>query len=179
MSKATVTLGTLATAIGIAGVVVGSIALVKVDSMPLGSSVPSTATVTPEPSPASDVDVRDAAVETCAAFKTFRAALGAVRQPHIDAVKAGADSNSADFIAIEGRYFGGAAAELSFLMAHVSPATPPSIADAVDDLYDAATVLVDADVRSERGEVSNQALFKVRDADRAVEAACAEAGVGR
>ena len=39
MSKGTVVLGTLATAIGIAGVVVGSVALSKVESMSSGSSV--------------------------------------------------------------------------------------------------------------------------------------------
>ena len=124
-------------------------------------------------------DVHAAAVETCAAAATFRAAVGAVRQPYIDAVKASIDSNSPEFISIEGRYFGGAAAELDYLTAHTSPAAPQKIADAITELHRAATELVDADVRSEPGAVSNEALARLRAADSTVAAACDAEGAGK
>lgn len=106
MSRASVVLGTLAAAIGIAGVAVGSVALVKVESPSSGSSSrPSTVTMTaaPETKAAAEADIHAAAVETCAAAETFRTAVGAVRQPYIDAVKSGIDPNSAEFISVEGR----------------------------------------------------------------------------
>jgi hypothetical protein len=181
MSKGTVVLGTLATVIGIAGVVVGSVALSKVESMSSGSSVASTVTVTAtsELQASTDVDVHAAAVATCAAAETFRTAIGAVRQPYIDAAKSSPDWNSPGFVSIEGRYFGGVAAELSYLSVHTNPGAPQAITDAVDELHKAATELLDADVRRAPGDVSNRALAQLRTADGAVKAACEEAGAGK
>lgn len=181
MSRASVALGSLATAIGIAGVAIGSIALVKMDSMSSGSSAAPTVTMTaaPESKAASDADVHAAAVETCAAAETFRTAVGAVRQPYIDVVKAGIDPNSPEFVSAEGRYFGGSAAELAYLTAHANPLAPQPITDAMTVLHKSATELLDADVRSEPGAVSNQALERLRAAASAVTAACEEAGAGK
>lgn len=180
MSKAAVTLGVLGAVLGIAGLVVGSVALAKVQSPSptAGSSVSSVVTVTSTPD-TSSTDSHAAAVETCAAANTFRSAIGAVRQPYVDAAKSSTDWNSPDFIAIEGRYFGGAATELSYLTAHVSPATPQAISDAVTQLHKAATVLFDADVRREPGDASNEALAQLRTAHSAIESACEEAGAGK
>ena len=88
MSKATFTLGALAGAIGIAGVVLGSVALAKVQSStPVAAPSAGTATATPESDAVSGSDVHAAAVEACAAADTFRGAVGAVRQPYVDAAK--------------------------------------------------------------------------------------------
>lgn len=180
MSKATFTLGALAGAIGIAGVVLGSVALAKVQSStPVAVPSAATATATPESDAVSGSDVHAAAVEACAAADTFRGAVGAVRQPYVDAAKASADWNSPDFIALEGRYFGGVAGELSYLSSHTSPRTPRGIADAVGELHRAATELLDADVRRQPGDISNQALAKLRAADSAVRAACDAEGASK
>lgn len=182
MSRASIVLGTLAAAIGIAGVAVGSIALVKVESVSSGSlSRPPTATVTaaPETTTAAEADIHAAAVETCTAAETFRTAVGAVRQPYIDAVKSGIDPNSPEFISVEGRYFGGTAAELAFLTAHIDPLAPQPITDAMTLLHKSATELLDADVRSQPAGVSNQALEQLRSAASAVTAACEEAGAAK
>jgi hypothetical protein len=181
MNRASVVLGALATAIGIAGVAVGSVALVKVDSMSSASSASPTVTVTaaPRSQAASDADVHAAAVETCTAAETFRTAVGAVRQPYTDAARSIPDWNSPEFISIEGRYFGGVAAELSYLSARTNPMAPQSITDAVKNLYEAATGLFDADVRREPGDVASRALAQLRSADNAVEGACEEAGAGK
>lgn len=182
MSRASVVLGTLAAAIGIAGVAVGSIALVKVESMSSGSSSsPLTVTMTaaPETREASEADVHAAAVETCAAAETFRTAVGAVRQPYTDAARANPDWNSPEFVSIEGRYFGGVAAELSYLSDRINPAAPQSITDAVKELHKAATALFDADVRREPGDVASRALAQLRSADSAVKGACEESGAAK
>lgn len=179
MSKATVTLGVLAAAIGVAGVVVGSVAFAKVESIPSGAASTVTATPRPESATASADDVHTAAVETCVAAETFRAAVGAVRQPYVDAAKLSSDWNSPEFVALEGRYFGGVAAELAYLRSHTSPRTPPGIADAVDKLHRAATDLLDADVRRQPGDVASQALAKLRATYSAVTAACDAEGAGK
>ena len=182
MSRASVVLGTLAAAIGIAGVAVGSIALVKVESMSSGSSSsPLTVTVTaaPEAREASEADVHAAAVETCAAAETFRTAVGAVRQPYTDAARANPDWNSPEFVSIEGRYFGGVAAELSYLGDRINPAAPQSITDTVKELHKAATALFDADVRREPGDVASRALAQLRSADSAVQGACEQSGAAK
>lgn len=182
MSKASVVLGTLAAAIGIAGVVVGSIALVKVESMSSGSSSrPPTITVTaaPETKAASEADIHAAAVETCAAAETFRTAVGAVRQPYTDAARANPDWNSPEFVSIEGRYFGGVAAELAYLSDRINPVAPQAITDAAKELHKAATALFDADVRREPGDVASRALAQLRSADGAVKGVCEEAGAAK
>lgn len=179
MSRASVVLGTLATAIGIAGVALGSIALVEVESMPSGSSShPHTVmqTAAPETKAASEADIHAAAVETCAAAETFRTAVGAVRQPYTDAARDNSDWNSPEFVSIEGRYFGGVATELSYLSDRINPVAPQSITDATKELHKAATALFDADVRREPGDVASRALAQLRSADSAVEGACEEAG---
>jgi hypothetical protein len=153
--------------------VIGSVALAKVESSTSVAAPPATtATAAPGADPASGSEVHAAAVTACAAADTFRGAVGAVRQPYIDAAKTSADWNSPDFIALEGRYFGGVAAELSYVSSHTSPLTPRAIADAVGELRRAATELLDADIRRQPGEVSNQALASLRAADGAVRAAC-------
>jgi hypothetical protein len=177
MSRATLALGAVATAIGVTGVVVGCIALAKVDAA--HSAAPATVTATPEPSSPSATDMHAAAVEACAAAETFRTAFRAVRQPYVDAVTAGIDANSPEFIALEGRYFGGVAAELDYLTAHSSPFAPQEITDHLAVLQRAAAELVDTDVRSEPGAVSNEALARLRSADSALTAACDAAGASR
>ena len=179
MSKATVVLGTLATAIGLTGAVIGTVALAKVES--LTGTVPSTVTVaaTRESAAVSDSDVHAAAVETCVAVDTFRAGVGAVRQPYVDATKSSSDWNSPEFIALEGRYFGGVAAELAYLRSHESSRTPQGIADTVDELHRSATDLLDADVRRQPGDVANRALAKLRATYDAVTAACDAEGASK
>lgn len=178
-SKATVVLGALAVAIGVAGVVVGSVAISKVETVQSGA--PSTLTVTAksESATASVVDVHTAAVEACAATEIFRDAVGSVRQPYVDAAKLSSDWNSPEFISLEGRYFGGVAAELAYLRSHTSVHIPSEIADAVDELQRTATDLLDADVRRQSGDVASQALAKLRSAYGAVTAACDAAGAGK
>lgn len=179
MSRASVVLRTLGATIGIAGVALGAIALVKVESMSSGSSsrlATVTMTAAPEKNAKSEADIHAAAVETCAAAETFRTAVGAVRQPYTDAARANPDWNSPEFVSSEGRYFGGVAAELSYLSDRINPIAPQSIADAVKELHKAATALFDADVRREPGAVASRALAQLRSADSAVKGACEEAG---
>lgn len=173
MSRAALALGGVGAAAGLAGAVLGGVALSRVESLPAGGSP----TVAVSSASASDsAATHDAAVATCAAVDTFRAAVRAVRQPYIDAVKAAIASNSPEFVALEGRYFGGVAAELDYLSAHTSLDAPRTITDAVVELRKAATELLDADVRSEPGSVSNEALARLRSADDAVAGACDAAG---
>lgn len=178
MSRAAVTFGALAAAIGVAGVVVGSVALAKVDSAQSEVSTV-TVTATPEPEPASADDVHASAVETCAAAETFRTAVGEVRQPYVDAAKSSSDWNTPEFVALEGRYFGGVAAELDYLRSHLHPSTPHGIVDAVNELHRAATDLLDADVRRLSGDLASQALAKLRSTYDGVTAACETAGAGK
>ncbi|OKH70266.1 hypothetical protein EB74_28095 [Mycobacterium sp. SWH-M5] len=145
------------------------------------SSHPHTATETaaPEAKAASEADIHAAVDETCAAAETFRTAVGAVRQPYTDAARANPDWNSPEFVSIEGRYFGGVAAELWYLSDRINPAAPRSITDAVKELHKAATALFDADVRREPGDVASRALAQLRSADSAVKGACEEAGAAK
>jgi hypothetical protein len=176
MSKATVALGAVIATLGIAGVVVASVALVKVQQA--SSTTTTTVTATPESATAPD-HVHAAAIEACAAAETFRSAVGAVRKPYLEATKSSPDWNTAEFVALEGRYFGGVAAELSYLRSHTSAETPERISDAIGDVIRTAAELVNVDVLRLPGAVSDDALGRLRAADKSVSDACDAEGAGK
>lgn len=174
--KAAITLGALGTTVGVAGLVVGLIALLRPESVmspPPGAT--SSVAVTAAPS---REESRAAATEACAGFRNFKSGVGIARGAFIDRVDRANDWESPQSLGTQGYYFSAVGVELDYLDSRVTPEAPEELADAIADLRPSLTAVVDADLRREPASVSNKIVDEYSKALDTVEDACKTAGVG-
>lgn len=161
---------------GIGALVVGMIALVR----PTGgeqSAGPATTVQAPPAQPTPSAQERQqAAEETCTAVENFRLGFRGARDRFVAQVDGRRDWDSPESLAVQANYYGVAATQLAYLSEHTNLDAPAAILDAIGDLREAITAMLDADARREPASVSNVSLREADAAQNRIDAACEEAG---
>ncbi len=176
MSRLALALGGVGAAAGIAGAVLGGVALSRVESRPAAGSP--TVAVSSAAVASDSAGAHQDAAETCAAFRNFKAGVGIARGAFLDRVDRANDWESPGSIGTQGYYFGAVGNQLDYLDARVRPDSPAELVSAIAELRPTLTAVVDADLRREPAAVSNTIVDEYAAALKAVESYCTRAGVG-
>lgn len=173
MSRAGFVLGTVATAVGIAGLVAGLTALMREQPAPL---TPTAASATSVAIPIENQGA--AATEACAALRNLKSGVGIARGAFIDRVDRPNDWASPQSLGVQGYYFSAVGAELDYLDTRVGPDVPSEIVDAFGELRRSLFAVVDTDLRREPASISNGMVDAYSRALDTAESACEAVGAG-